>query len=118
MTSHIFKVCSTNEWKAAQQDQIFVGSTSDAVDGFIHFSTAGQLSETLRRHFKNKMNLVALRVSATAMETLDLRWESSRGGELFPHLYGELPTAAVDAIFFLENDSDGLPCLPDGALND
>lgn len=87
-------------------------------DGFIHFSSADQLSETLLRHFKGQTNLIALRVPVSAMETLDLRWEPSRGGDLFPHLYGNLPTVAVDGTVQLEVGPDGVPRLPRGAFDD
>lgn len=90
----------------------------DAADGFIHFSTADQLGETLRRHFKDQTNLVALKVPVSALEGAELRWEPSRGGDLFPHLYGDLPVSAVDAFALLESDSGGVPRLPDGAFDD
>lgn len=118
MASYIYKVCSNAEWSAAQQAQVFVGSAVDLADGFIHFSTADQLSETLLRHFKDQTNLVALRVPVSALQTLDLRWEPSRGDDLFPHLYGALSAAAVDRTVLLEVDPDGVPRLPDGAFDD
>lgn len=117
MTSHIYKVCSKDEWSVAQRDGVFSGSAVDLADGFIHFSTADQLGETLRRHFKSQVNLVALIVPVAALDVAALKWEPSRGGDLFPHLYGGLPASAVDAFVPLENGADGIPRLPDGAAN-
>ena len=64
----------------------------DRRDGFIHFSTAAQVEETARRHFAGRTDLLLVAVD---VDGLDIRWEPSRGGELFPHLYGVLPLSAV-----------------------
>jgi uncharacterized protein (DUF952 family) len=90
----IYKVLSSGDWSQAQVSGSFVGSPDDARDGFIHFSTAEQLQGTLDRHFAGQKNLVVLEVDAAALGEA-LRWEASRGGALFPHLYGELPVVAV-----------------------
>ena len=88
----IYKVCTASEWRDAVTAGTFRGSAVDLRDGFIHFSTAEQLAETLRRHFAGQRDLVLVAVDP---ETLGdrLRWEPSRGGDLFPHLHGELPVA-------------------------
>jgi uncharacterized protein (DUF952 family) len=90
----IYKVLSSAEWSEAQRSGSFAGSPDDARDGFIHFSTAEQLEGTLERHFAGQKNLVVLEVDANALGEA-LRWEPSRGGALFPHLYGELAVVAV-----------------------
>jgi len=118
MVSHIYKVCPRVEWVEAQKEGAFTGSAVDVADGFIHFSTADQLSETLRRHFKDQMDLVALVVPVAALADGDLKWEPSRGGALFPHLYGPLPSSAVEASYPLEISADGIPFMPKGALDE
>jgi uncharacterized protein (DUF952 family) len=90
----IYKVLRGAQWSEAQASGSFAGSPDDARDGFIHFSTAEQLEGTLERHFAGEQNLVVLEVDAAALGDA-LRWEPSRGGALFPHLYGELPMSAV-----------------------
>jgi uncharacterized protein (DUF952 family) len=71
---------------------VFADSPVDRRDGFIHFSTADQLADTARKHFSGQHDLLLLAVD---VEQLELRWEPSRGGQLFPHLYGALPLSAV-----------------------
>ena len=93
MTAPIFKVLPESEWAAAQQSGVFTGSEVDRRDGFIHFSTADQLAETLAKHFAGQTDLVVLAVDPDRLD--DLRMEPSRGGDLFPHLYGDLPVDAV-----------------------
>jgi uncharacterized protein (DUF952 family) len=98
MTSkEIYKVLRNAEWVEAQASGVFAGSPDDIRDGFIHFSTAEQLKGTLERHFAGEENLVVLEVEAQALGEA-LRWEPSRGGALFPHLYGGLPIAAVSRV--------------------
>jgi uncharacterized protein (DUF952 family) len=98
MTStKIYKVLRSAEWAQAQATGVFPGSPDDVRDGFIHFSTAEQLKATLGRHFAGEENLVVLEVEAAALGTA-LRWEPSRAGALFPHLYGDLPIAAVSRV--------------------
>jgi len=90
----VYKILSAPEWRQAEALGRFEGSTADRADGFIHLSTAGQIEETARRHFGGQDDLVLLAVEASALgETL--RYEPSRGGDLFPHVYGPLPVAAV-----------------------
>lgn len=90
----IYKILPQSEWDAAQRDNVFRGSAIDLADGYIHFSSVDQLDETLAKHFAGQTDLVILHVDA---ETLgdQLRWEPSRGGDLFPHLYADLPLGAV-----------------------
>jgi len=97
----IYKVCAAREWSDAVAVGTYRGSAVDLRDGFIHFSTRAQLQETLRRHFAGQRDLVLVEVDAGALGTA-LRWEPSRGGQLFPHLYGELSVAAARKVSAIE----------------
>jgi len=90
----IYKICGTSEWRAAERAGDFRGAAVDVRDGFIHFSTAAQVGETAARHFAGAADLMLVAVDAEALDGA-LKWEVSRGGDLFPHLYGVLPLAAV-----------------------
>lgn len=91
----VYKIMTEGEWHAAGAAGRFEGSAVDRKDGFIHFSTAAQAPETAARHFAGAADLVLVAVDASA---LDLKWEVSRGGDLFPHLYGALPLNAVKRV--------------------
>lgn len=106
----IYKVLTSHAWQAAQRAGVYEGSAVDKRDGFIHFSTAQQLAETLQKHFAGAPDLVLLYVREPAEA---LRWEPSRGGALFPHLYGSLPVAAVERVETLTLDERGLHVLPE-----
>jgi uncharacterized protein (DUF952 family) len=97
----IYKVCAAREWSDAVAAGVYRGSEVDRRDGFIHFSTEAQLSETLSRHFAGQRDLVLVEVDAGALGTA-LRWEPSRAGQLFPHLYGELPVTAARKVSAIE----------------
>lgn len=89
----IYKIVPETLWRRAEAEDVFRGAPVDLADGFIHFSTADQAEETARRHFAGQEGLL---LAAFESEGLgDLRWEPSRGGALFPHLYGPLATAAA-----------------------
>ncbi|MEX2615096.1 MAG: DUF952 domain-containing protein [Alphaproteobacteria bacterium] len=108
----IYKICTAAEWADAARTGAFTGSAVDIQDGFIHFSTAGQVAETARRHFAGQSDLVLVTVDTGKLNT-PLIWEESRGGALFPHLYGVLPvTAAVDVTPLPWND--GVHTFPTG----
>ncbi len=87
--TRIYKIVKRLEWEAALDAGVYEGSAVDVADGFIHFSTADQAPETARRHFAGQNDLLVLAVDAGALGR-DLRWEPSRGGALFPHLYAPL----------------------------
>jgi uncharacterized protein (DUF952 family) len=87
---------------------VFEGSGVDLADGFIHFSTAAQAGETARRHFAGQADLVVLAVDAEGLGEA-LRWEPSRGGDLFPHLYGPLDVALVAKVGEAPLGADGAP---------
>jgi uncharacterized protein (DUF952 family) len=85
----IYKILPQEDWRAAREAGEYAGSSVDRADGFIHFSTAAQCQETARRHFSGQPDLVVLEIEADDLGEA-LKWEPSRGGELFPHLYGPL----------------------------
>jgi len=90
----IYKICETAAWRLAEQSGAYRGSEADARDGFIHFSTAAQLAATMAKHFGGQRELVLVAVDAEALGPA-LKWEPSRGGDLFPHLYAVLPLSTV-----------------------
>ena len=110
--SRIYKILSRTEWTAAQAAGVFTGSAVDLADGYIHFSTAAQAAETARRHFAGKDDLVVLAIEADDLGQA-LVWEPSRGGDLFPHLYGHLPVTRVLAVSEAPLAEDGVPQLGD-----
>jgi uncharacterized protein (DUF952 family) len=93
----IYKICPAVLWREAERVGAFRGSPADRRDRFIHFSTAAQAVETAAKHFAGEGGLVLVAVDASRLGNR-LRWESSRGGGLFPHLYGELPLKAVHRV--------------------
>jgi uncharacterized protein (DUF952 family) len=106
--SRIYKILPRAEWEAALAAGRFAGSAVDLADGYIHFSTAAQAQETARRHFRGQGGLVVLEIEADDLGPA-LRWEPSRGGDLFPHLYGPLDAAHVRAVAEAPLDGEGVP---------
>lgn len=102
----IYKIAGRQEWAAAEAAGRFDGAAIDLADGYIHFSTAGQVAETAARHFAGRDDLVLVGVDTAAIAAA-LKYEPSRGGALFPHLYGPLPLSAVIVV-------NALPLGPDG----
>ncbi len=102
----IYHLCRRAEWQAAEAAGVYQGSSQDAADGFIHFSTARQVRASAAKHRAGQRDLVLLAVDTRALGQA-LKWEPARGGDLFPHLYGPLPIAAVRRV-------DELPLAPDG----
>lgn len=92
--SLIYKIATADQWEAADRAGRFTGAPVDLADGFIHLSTAEQVVETAARHFAGQDDLVLVAVRPEALAAA-LRWEPSRGGALFPHLYADLPLEAV-----------------------
>jgi len=90
----IFKIVGAEAWRAAEAAGVFLGAEIDRQDGFIHFSTASQAPETAAKWFAGRGDLMLVAVDAEALGR-ELRWEPSRGGALFPHLYGALPLALI-----------------------
>jgi uncharacterized protein (DUF952 family) len=110
--SRVYKILAREAWEAARAAGRFEGAGVDLADGFIHFSTAAQAGETARRYFTGQADLVVLEVEAADLGA-DLKWEPSRGGDLFPHLYGPLPCDQVRAARSAPLDAAGVPMLGD-----
>ena len=89
---------------------VFAGAGIDLEDGYIHFSTAAQVAETARQHFRDQASLVLVAVET---DGLDVVWEPSRGGDLFPHLYTDLPVSSAVSVTMLTCDEQGVP-VPEG----
>ena len=107
MSNLLYKICSEALWQQAEEACVFAGAPVDQADGFIHFSTAEQVRETARRHFGGQTGLLLIAVDAEALGC-ELRWEPSRGGQLFPHLFAPLNLSAVRSV-------EPLELLPDGS---
>jgi uncharacterized protein (DUF952 family) len=90
----VYKIAPRPLWEAAEEAGVFAGAPVDLADGYIHFSTAEQAPETAQKHFAGQDDLLLIAVDAAALGDA-LKWEPSRGGALFPHLYGPLPLSAV-----------------------
>jgi uncharacterized protein (DUF952 family) len=108
----IYKICDAALWREAERAGVFGGAPVDLADGYIHFSTAGQAAETAARHFAGMADLVLVAVDAQALGPT-LRYEPSRGGALFPHLYGTLPLSAVRWVRPLPLGADGRHVFPE-----
>jgi uncharacterized protein (DUF952 family) len=106
----VYKILARAEWDAARRGGMFEGSAVDIADGFIHLSTAGQASRTAELHFAGQPDLVVLEIDAARLGEA-LKWEPSRGGELFPHLYGPLDCALVEAVRPAPLDGEGIPVI-------
>lgn len=109
----IFKIVTAADWTGWKDSGTYAGSADDARDGFIHLSARGQVTGTLDKHFAGLDDLVLVMVDSAAIADR-LRWEPSRGGDLFPHVYGDLPFAAVTGHTRLRIGSNGRHALPAG----
>jgi len=110
MSEIVFKIAPEALWRKALEEGRFTGSPVDVADGFIHFSTPAQVRETAAKHFAGVTGLVLI---AVATDGLELRWEPSRGGDLFPHLYDALPLGSVRWVQPLPLGADGRHEFPD-----
>lgn len=108
----VYKILRADEWAQAQAAGVFHGSAVDLADGFIHFSTAAQAVGTARKHFAGERDLTLACVEAAALGAA-LKWEPSRGGDLFPHLYAPLPLAAIAWTAPLPQGADGAHVFPE-----
>ena len=115
MAERVYKVLSATAFAKAEHEKRFLGSPDDLRDGFIHLSAAHQLAGTLAKHFAGQDGLFLLAVDANRLGA-DLRWEPSRDGELFPHLYAPLDLVAVLWSKPLGLAQDGSHVLPEGVL--
>lgn len=89
-----YKVLTADQWAQFQRDGVFTGAPVDLADGYIHLSTAEQLDETIAKHFAGQVGLVVAEVDLAVLGDA-VKWEPSRGGALFPHVYADLPMRAV-----------------------
>ncbi|WP_304171148.1 DUF952 domain-containing protein [Phenylobacterium aquaticum] len=108
--TRIYKILPRADWAEVLIAGRFDGSAVDHADGFIHFSTAVQAQETARRHFAGQSDLVVLEIEADDLGPA-LRWEPSRGGDLFPHLHGVLDRSMVRAVHEAPLGPDGIPAI-------
>lgn len=109
----IYRIIAAADWAAAEAAGAFAGTAHDIRDGFIHFSTAAQAAETAAKHYAGQTGLLLLAVDTAAL-TAPLKWEKSRNDDLFPHLYGPLPVAAVARVLPLPlDDRTGRHIFPD-----
>jgi uncharacterized protein (DUF952 family) len=106
MRKTIYHMCRLDEWQAGVVAGAYPGSSQDVKDGFIHFSTGSQVEESARRHRAGQEGLVLLSVDPSLLGE-GLRWEEARNGQLFPHLYGDLPVTAVMDVRDLPLGDDG-----------
>ncbi len=111
MNDRIYKVVSRQLWAEAEKANVFCGAPIDLKDGFIHFSAANQVVETVAKHFAGQVDLLLVEVDATRLGKA-LRWEVSRGGDLFPHLYGDMRLDSVLSVQELPLRADGSHAFP------
>ncbi|MBT0671043.1 DUF952 domain-containing protein [Novosphingobium profundi] len=110
-TGVAYKILTAPQMETLLHEGTFAGAPIDLEDGYIHMSDAGQVNETLVKHFDGQTDLHIVAVGLDALEGA-IRWEVSRGGALFPHLYGELPLTAVMAHGLVKRDAEGELLLP------
>ena len=104
----VFKVVPAPLWQDALRSGVFIGSSDDMRDGFVHLSTAEQLPGTLAKYFRDQNNLLIIAFASADLATT-LKWEASRGGMLFPHVYGEIPVSLALWQKPLPLGADGVP---------
>jgi len=110
--TYAYKIVSRLEWDAAVRAGVFAGAAVDLQDGYIHLSTAAQAPETARRYFAGRDGLVLVRLDVAKLGPA-VKWEPSRGGDLFPHLYGPLDPALAESVTPIPLAADGTPQLGD-----
>ena len=89
-----FKVLTAQQWADFERERVFRGAPVDIADGYIHLSTAEQLETTIAKYFAGQVGLMIAEVDLVQLGD-KVRWEPARGGDLFPHIYAELPIHAV-----------------------
>ncbi|WP_291833313.1 DUF952 domain-containing protein [Brevundimonas sp.] len=115
MSEIAYKLVDHAEWELARLDGAYAGSAVDLKDGYIHMSSAAQLAETARRHYAGRGDLLLIEVDLAVLGEA-LKWEASRGGDLFPHLFAPLPVSAARDERGLSVDADGIMRFEDGAV--
>jgi len=108
-----YKIFTADQWAQFKADGVFDGAPIDIQDGYIHMSTRAQAAETAAKHFAGQDRLVLAMVDLAPFGAA-IRWEESRGGALFPHLYGQLPMSAVTTKTVLRLDEAGRHIFPAG----
>ena len=108
----IYKVLKRSAWESAVESGLFAGAEIDIADGYIHFSSAQQVVETVKKHFAGQTDLLLIAFDSSVFGD-DLKWEPSRGGDLFPHLYGTLNPSVAQSVFELPLDKSGNHVFPE-----
>ena len=108
----IYHLARAGAWAEAERAGLYRGTPEDRADGFIHFSTAAQVAERAAKHRKGEADLILVGADPEALGQA-LRWEPSRGGQLFPHLYGDMALEAVRLAVPLPLGPEGLHVFPD-----
>ncbi|HEY9579821.1 MAG TPA: DUF952 domain-containing protein [Rhizorhapis sp.] len=111
-----YKILTREQWDTLRADGVFEGAPVDLADGYIHLSTQAQTAETVTKHFAGQDDLILAMVDLAAVGD-KVKWEVSRGGQLFPHLYGPLPLSAVVTKAVLRLGTDGKHSFPAGFLH-
>ena len=106
----VYKLLTEADWAAAEMAGV-TATALDLADGYVHLSTAAQVRETARRYYSGETRVRLLRFDLAAL--CDVRWEPSRGGDLFPHLYGPLEISKAGAAWWLMPGPDGAPQFPE-----
>jgi uncharacterized protein (DUF952 family) len=107
----IYKICTQAQWRDAMSEGAFRGAPVDLHDGYIHFSTAAQVVETAAKHFAGQHDLLLIAIDVPSLGDA-LRWEPSRGGDLFPHLYGTFTPDTVQTVTPLPLGAAGRHAFP------
>lgn len=102
----IFKLLTQDQWRSFQAEKTFKGAPVDLADGYIHFSTRKQVAETAQKYFADERDVFVTEIVIDALPE-PLKWEPARKGDLFPHLYADLPLASVGRHSVLKRDADG-----------
>ena len=111
MDSFAYKIETRSAWAEAQRAGVYIGSALDVTDGFIHLSALDQVRATLTMWFKGQADLILAKIDLTPLGDTVV-WEASRGGALFPHIYGPIPMSAVKDVIDLPLLADGRHDLP------
>jgi uncharacterized protein (DUF952 family) len=114
LDSVVYKICPRQSWLSARSSGALAPSRDDQRDGYIHLSAAHQVRGSLTRHFAGQAELVLLALNVHALPAGALVWETSRDGQLFPHLYGVLSPDLVAHVIEVAVDDEGQPQLPEG----
>lgn len=112
-TLFAFKILTRDQWNQWRAGDLFTGAPVDIADGYIHLSTRDQVRETAEKHFAGQDDLILAMIDLAALGDA-VQWEPSRGGALFPHVYGTIPMSAVTTKAVLRLDSTGQHVFPAG----